>query len=66
MGMKRREFLIGGALGSTLGAPQETLEVDVMEVFSSTGPSAHSSCRRGNARNLRKLASEQQRQTNHL
>ena len=38
--MKRREFLIGGALGSPLAAPQETLEVEVMEVFSSTGPSA--------------------------
>jgi hypothetical protein len=42
MGMiRRREFLIGGALGSALAAPQETLEVEVMEVFSSsTGPSA--------------------------
>ena len=39
--MKRREFLIGGTLGSALATPQETLEVEVMEVFSSsTGPSA--------------------------
>ena len=39
--MKRREFLIGGALGSALATPQTTLEVEVMEVFSSsTGPSA--------------------------
>jgi hypothetical protein len=39
--MKRREFLIGGALGSALAGPQKTLEVEVMEVFSSpTGPSA--------------------------
>jgi hypothetical protein len=39
--MQRREFLMGGALGSTLAAPQETLEVEVMEVFSSSaGPSA--------------------------
>jgi len=39
--MKRREFLIGGTLGSALATPQETLEVEVMEVFSSsTGHSA--------------------------
>jgi len=39
--MKRREFLIGSAMSSALASPQNTLEVEVMEVFSSsTGPSA--------------------------
>ena len=39
--MKRREFLIGGAMSSALVKPQNTLEVEVMEIFSSSsGPSA--------------------------
>ena len=39
--MKRREFLIGTAMSSALAKPQKTLEVEVMEVFSTrAGPSA--------------------------
>lgn len=39
--MKRREFLIGGAMGPALVKPQNTLNVEVMEVFSTPAdPSA--------------------------
>jgi hypothetical protein len=39
--MKRREFMMGGALAPSLPALQNLVEVEVMEVFSSSsGPSA--------------------------
>jgi len=42
--MKRLEFLISGALGSALAAPQTTLEVEVMEVLSSSSGSSALLC----------------------